>query len=89
VVVANDAGEVSTSLVCVVKYTYDERIEDGLYCAAALDHLRRLVEDPAAAGIELPANDPADPPVDLPAEPTQPRSRTRAIPRQKQAEEVA
>jgi hypothetical protein len=30
VVVANDAGEISTELVCVVKYTYDERVEDGL-----------------------------------------------------------
>jgi hypothetical protein len=53
-VVANDRGEVSTPLVCVVKYTYDERVEDGLYCAAAIDHLRRLVEDPVGAGLELP-----------------------------------
>ena len=53
-VVASDRGEISTPLVCVVKYTYDERVEDGLYCAAALDHLRRLVEDPMAAGLVLP-----------------------------------
>ena len=56
VVVANDAGEISTELVCTVKYTYDERVEDGLYCAAALDHLRKLVEDPQAAGLALPAS---------------------------------
>jgi hypothetical protein len=53
-VVANDRGEISTPLVCVVKYTYDERVEDGLYCAAAIDLLRRLVEDPVAAGLSLP-----------------------------------
>lgn len=54
VVRANDKGEVTTPLVCVVKYTYDERVEDGLYCAAALDHLRVLLEDPQAAGLLLP-----------------------------------
>jgi hypothetical protein len=32
-----------------LRYTYDERIEDGLYCATALDLLRRRVEDPAPA----------------------------------------
>ena len=53
-VVASDTGEISTPLVCVVKYTFDERVEDGLYCAAALDHLRKLVEDPLAAGLVLP-----------------------------------
>lgn len=29
-----------------LKFTYDERIEDGLYCARALDLFRTLVEDP-------------------------------------------
>jgi hypothetical protein len=32
--------------VCSVKYTLDERIEDGLYCATALELLRQLVENP-------------------------------------------
>lgn len=31
-----------------IKYTYDERIEDGLYCARALDILQRYLEDPAS-----------------------------------------
>ena len=48
-------GNVVRKTICKVKYTYDERIEDGLYCAAGLDLLRTLVEDPEAAGIELPA----------------------------------
>lgn len=30
--------------VCTVRYTFDERIEDGLYCARALEHLRSIVE---------------------------------------------
>jgi hypothetical protein len=42
------AGEVRK--VATVKYTFDERIEDGLYCARALEHLRDIVEQwPAAA----------------------------------------
>ena len=32
-----------------LRFTYDERVEDGFYAARALDLLRRLVEDPAAA----------------------------------------
>jgi hypothetical protein len=30
--------------VCTVKYTFDERIEDGLYCARSLEHLKSIVE---------------------------------------------
>lgn len=30
--------------LCTVRYTFDERIEDGLYCARALDRLRERVE---------------------------------------------
>ncbi len=30
--------------VCTVRYTFDERIEDGLYCARALQHLKGIVE---------------------------------------------
>jgi hypothetical protein len=29
-----------------VKYTFDERIEDGLYCAHALESLKARVENP-------------------------------------------
>lgn len=50
----NDAGVLVKKLVCKVKCTFDERIEDGLYCAAGLDLLRTMVEDPEAAGAELP-----------------------------------
>jgi hypothetical protein len=30
--------------LCCVRYTFDERIEDGLYCARAIEHLRTIVE---------------------------------------------
>lgn len=35
-----------TKRTCTVKYTFDERIEDGLYCARALELLRERVENP-------------------------------------------
>jgi pyruvate/2-oxoglutarate dehydrogenase complex dihydrolipoamide acyltransferase (E2) component len=34
----------STRKVCTVRYTFDERIEDGLYCARALEHLKSIIE---------------------------------------------
>jgi pyruvate/2-oxoglutarate dehydrogenase complex dihydrolipoamide acyltransferase (E2) component len=33
--------------VVVIKYTFDERITDGLYCANSLELFRRYLEDPA------------------------------------------
>jgi hypothetical protein len=44
--VAGDHVEVRPALL--LRYTYDERVEDGFYCASALDQLRTWVEDPAA-----------------------------------------
>ncbi len=38
-----------TKQMCSVKYTFDERIEDGLYCAKALELLRARVEAPGDA----------------------------------------
>jgi hypothetical protein len=31
-----------------LRYTYDERVEDGLYCATALNLLRERIEDPVS-----------------------------------------
>jgi hypothetical protein len=31
-----------------LRYTYDERVEDGLYCAGALNLLRERIEDPGS-----------------------------------------
>lgn len=33
---------------CSIKYTFDERIEDGLYCAAGLEYLKEILENPEA-----------------------------------------
>ncbi len=35
--------------VCSVRYTFDERIEDGLYCASGLELVKRCVESPRDA----------------------------------------
>jgi hypothetical protein len=32
--------------VATLKWTYDERVEDGLYCARSLERLRELIENP-------------------------------------------
>jgi hypothetical protein len=43
-------GQLATRTVCSIKYTLDERVEDGLYCATGLERLRHLMEDPEAYG---------------------------------------
>jgi hypothetical protein len=50
VVKVDDAGNVVTRTVASVKYSFDERIEDGLYCARGLELIRGMVEDPVANG---------------------------------------
>lgn len=35
--------------MCSIKYTFDERIEDGLYCAKALELVKERLEDPSGA----------------------------------------
>lgn len=41
-----DDGSVASREVVVLRYTYDERIEDGFYAARALERLQALLEDP-------------------------------------------
>jgi hypothetical protein len=38
-------GTPTTRTVCTVRYSFDERIEDGLYCAAGLELLKSIVEE--------------------------------------------
>jgi hypothetical protein len=47
-VVADHDGNPVTRTMAEIKYTLDERTEDGLYCAQSLDLLRHMVEDPAS-----------------------------------------
>jgi hypothetical protein len=41
--VTNVVGQVAT---VQLRFTYDERIEDGFYCARALERLKHLIEQP-------------------------------------------
>ena len=41
-------GGVTARPEVTIRYTFDERIEDGLYCARALELLKQRIEDPAA-----------------------------------------
>jgi pyruvate/2-oxoglutarate dehydrogenase complex dihydrolipoamide acyltransferase (E2) component len=47
-VVARD-GKPAVARVASLKFSYDERVEDGLYAARALKYLCSLLEDPASA----------------------------------------
>jgi len=42
-----DGDRLATRSVLTIRYTFDERVEDGLYCATALRLLQERVEDPA------------------------------------------
>ncbi len=44
--VVRDDGSVTSREIVVLRYTYDERIEDGFYAARALERLHALLEDP-------------------------------------------
>jgi pyruvate/2-oxoglutarate dehydrogenase complex dihydrolipoamide acyltransferase (E2) component len=44
-----DDGEPVVARVAPLRFSYDERVEDGLYAAHALSTLKTLIEDPAAA----------------------------------------
>ena len=42
----NRTGEVSESSIVKVTYTLDDRLSEGLYCARAIDLIRKFVENP-------------------------------------------
>jgi hypothetical protein len=48
-VVSADGTAIAPRTVCDVHYSFDERIEDGLYCATSLEIVKKLVEDPDAS----------------------------------------
>lgn len=43
-----ESGTVEARSAVKLKFSYDERVEDGLYCAKALDLLKKYLEDPTA-----------------------------------------
>jgi hypothetical protein len=44
--VATADGRLEARRVATLKYTYDERIEDGFYCARAVGRVKELLEEP-------------------------------------------
>jgi hypothetical protein len=46
-----DTGRLVRTRVATVKWTFDERIEDGLYAGYGIKHVKKLVEDPVKGGI--------------------------------------
>lgn len=44
-------GKVKSKPMTILRFTYDERIEDGLYAQRSLQLLQQIVEDPVEAGI--------------------------------------
>ena len=42
----DDAGAVRAREVYPLRFTFDERVEDGLYCLGALRRLQELIETP-------------------------------------------
>ena len=44
-----DGGRPAVGRVASIKFSYDERVEDGLYAALALEEFKAMVEEPAAA----------------------------------------
>jgi hypothetical protein len=46
-----NSGRTERRRVAVLRWSFDERIEDGLYAGYGLRHMQRLVEDPVKGGI--------------------------------------
>lgn len=44
-----EAGQLEVRETCDLRFSYDERVADGLYCASSLEILRRIVERPDEA----------------------------------------
>jgi len=53
-----DDGRIESRRVSTLKYTYDERIEDGFYCARAVNLVKELLENPARLTGGRPGSDP-------------------------------
>jgi pyruvate/2-oxoglutarate dehydrogenase complex dihydrolipoamide acyltransferase (E2) component len=46
VAIGEDDGRLAVRRVSTLKYTYDERVEDGFYCARAVSRMKELLERP-------------------------------------------
>jgi hypothetical protein len=48
-----DSGRLERKRVATIRWSFDERIEDGLYAGYAIKYFKRLVEDPVKGGIAV------------------------------------
>ena len=46
-----NTGRMERKRIAVVRWSFDERVEDGLYAGYGLKHMKKLVEDPVKGGI--------------------------------------
>jgi 2-oxoacid dehydrogenases acyltransferase (catalytic domain) len=46
-------GKVKVRKIATLRFSYDERIEDGLYAQSSLERFRTYVEDPEGAGLSI------------------------------------
>jgi hypothetical protein len=46
-----DTGRLVRTRVATIRWSFDERIEDGLYAGYGIKHVKKLVEDPVKGGI--------------------------------------
>lgn len=46
-----DSGRLERKRITTIRWTFDERVEDGLYAAYGLKHVKKLIEDPVKHGI--------------------------------------
>lgn len=44
--VLDENGNLGVAPIVTIRYTFDERITDGLYCMKALEHLKEMLENP-------------------------------------------
>jgi 2-oxoacid dehydrogenases acyltransferase (catalytic domain) len=44
--VVDDTGAITARRVSTLKYSYDERVEDGFYCARGVNRMKQLLEQP-------------------------------------------
>lgn len=51
-----NTGRMEKRRIAGIRWSFDERVEDGLYAGYALKHVKKLIEDPVAHGIA--ADDP-------------------------------
>jgi hypothetical protein len=46
-----NTGRMERQRIATVRWSFDERVEDGLYAGYGLKHVKRLIEDPVKGGI--------------------------------------